>query len=116
MFTSLNEMAEREELGRFLVGLAGEGIAKCRSKHYKSVSRFINCHKCTRAIISQAVGSFHWEPTKFRDWIKAIENYALLAGEMTTNQKVFLTRPVGVLLVITFIGIWPRTQKIVGNN
>ena len=35
---------------------------------------------------------------------------------MTANQKGLLTRPAGVLLVITFKGIWLSTQKIVGNK
>ena len=31
---------------------------------------------------------------------------------MTTNQKGMLNRPAGVLLVVTFKGIWLNTQKI----
>ena len=62
---------------------------------------FIDCHNCTRGIPSS---SFDGEPTKFRDWIKSIEKYVLW-GEMTTNQKGLLTRPAGVLLVITFKGM-----------
>ena len=30
--------------------------------------------------VSQIVGSLDGEPTKFRDWIKSIEKYVLLAG------------------------------------
>ena len=33
------------------------------------------------------VGSFDGESTKFRDWIKLVEKYVLLAGKITTNPK-----------------------------
>ena len=62
------------------------------------------------------MGSFDGEPTKFRDWIKSIEKYVLLAGDLTTNQKGLLTRPAGVPSVIIFKGIWLIMQKIVSNN
>ena len=61
-------------------------------------------------------GIFDGEPTKFRNWIKSIEKIVLLAGGDVTNQKVLLTRPVGVPLVITFKSIWLSTKKIVVNN
>ena len=48
--------------------------------------------------VSQVVGLFDRKPNKFRDWIKSIKKYVLLAGKMQTNQKKF-TRPAGVLFI-----------------
>ena len=38
--------------------------------------------------VSQVVVSFDGEPTKFRDWIKSIENYMLLAGGNNQSKKL----------------------------
>ena len=113
------KMAEWEKLGRFLAGLAG-GITNNVTRGMQNVS-FTNQIAGLLTVISaqgisQVVGSFNGEPTKYRDLIKSIEKYVLLAGGMTTNQKGLLTRPVGVMLVITFKGIWLSIQKIVGGN
>ena len=114
-------MAEWEEFSRFLVGLAGkitnnvtrglQNIGKSFTNQLTGSSTIINSQG-----VSQVMGSFVGEPTKFRDWIKLMEKYVLLALRMTINQKGLLTRPAGLLLVITFKHIWMTTQKIAMNN
>ena len=114
------KMAKSEELCRFLVGLAGE-ITDNVTRGLQNVGQsFTNQLTGLSAVISaqgvsQVVGSFDGEPTKYRDWNKSIETYVLLAGGMTTNQRGLLTRPAGVLLVITYKGIWLSIQKKVGT-
>ena len=115
------KIAQWEELGRFLVGLAGE-ITNNATRGLQNVyQHFTNQLAGLSTVIStqgeyQVVGSFDWEHTKFRDLIKSIEKYVLSLGRMTTNQKGLLTRPAAMLLVITFKGIWLSIQKIVGNT
>ena len=68
-------MAEQEDLGRFLVGLAGE-ITNNVMMGLQNVSQnFTNQLSCLLTIISaqgisQVVGSFDGEPTEFGGWIK----------------------------------------------
>ena len=78
-------MAEWEELGRFIVRLAGE-ITNNVTRGLQNVGQsFTNQLAGLSTVISaqgvsQVVGSFDGEPTKYRDWIKSIEKYVLLAG------------------------------------
>ena len=110
-------MDEWEELGRFLVGLAG-GITNNVIRGLQNVSQsFTNQLTGLLTVISvqgvsQGVGSFDWEPTKYRSWIKSFEKYVFLA-DVDDNQS---KRPAGLLLVMTFRGIGLSIQKIVGNN
>ena len=67
-----------------------KGVGKCSSRFYKSVNRFINCHKC--AGVFQVVGAYNGEPTQFRDCIKSIEKYMLLAGGWQSKGLAYQTR------------------------
>ena len=121
MLTSLNEMTEWQELGRFLVGLAGE-ITNNETWGLQNICKgFANQLAGLLTDISaqgvyQVVGSFEGEPTKVRDWIKSIEKYMMFAGRVIANQKGLHTRPAGVPLVITFKDIWLSTQKYAEVN
>ena len=60
------------------------GATKCKSKFYNSA--------CLLAVksaqgISQVVGSFDGEPTKFRNWIKSTQKYVSLAGGHDNQSK-----------------------------
>ena len=90
-------MAEWEELGRFLMGLPGEitnNVTRGLQNVGPSFANQLVGLLTVRSMqgVSQVAGSFYGEPTKYRDWIKSIEKYVLLAGQMTTNQKGLLTR------------------------
>ena len=78
-------MAQWEELGRLLVGLTAEITNNIKRGLQNVGPSFINQLAGLSTVISaqgvsQVVGSFDGEPTKFRDWIKSIEKYVLLAG------------------------------------
>ena len=79
-------MAEQEELGRFLVGLSGK-ITNNVTRGLQNLLTLI-----TAQGIYQVMGSCDGEPTKFRDWIRSIEKYMLLAGGDDNNQKGLFTR------------------------
>ena len=92
-------MAQQEELGRFLVGLANEisvnvnagfsmRLGKAFSTQLANLSIVISAHG-----VSQIVGAFEREPSNFRDWIKAIEKYTLLAGgdDIQTKRLAYQT-------------------------
>ena len=66
--------------------------------------------------VSQVVGSFDGKLAKFRDKIKRIEKYVLLAGNDDNQSKKLVYQTSRVLLVITFKGVWLSTQKIAWNN
>ena len=78
-------MAQQEELGRFLVGFATEisvnvtagfhEVGKSFSTQLANLSTIISPQG-----VSQIVGAFEGEPSSFRDWIKSIGKYILLAG------------------------------------
>ena len=87
-------MATNEEFGRFLVDLAGgvsneikkgmEDVGKDFSTQLANLSTIISAQG-----VSQIVGVFDGEPTKFRDWIKSIENYVLLSsGDDTLTKRL----------------------------
>ena len=84
-------MAEWEEHGRFLVGLAGE-ITNNEIRELQNVGQsFTNQIAGLLTVISaqgvsQVMGLLGWEPLKYRDWIKSIEKFVLLAVE-DDNQK-----------------------------
>ena len=89
-------MAEQEELGRFLVGLASK-IPNIITRGLQNVC-FTNqlpglLTVITAQGVSQVVDSFHGEPT-----------------------KVTYKYPAGSLLVITFQVIWLNTQKIAWDS
>ena len=77
-------MAEWEELGTFLVVLAGE-ITNNVTRRLQNVGQsFTNQLAGLLTVISaqgvsQVVGSFDGKPSKFRDCIKSIERCVLLA-------------------------------------
>ena len=78
-------MAQQEELGRFLVGLVTE-ITNNVTGGYEEVgqnfcSQLSKLSSVTSAQgVSQIVGVFERDPTKFRDWIKSVEKYILWLG------------------------------------
>ena len=86
-------MSQQEELGRFLVVLANEisvnatagfyEVGKSFSTQLANLSTAISAHR-----MLQIVGAFEGEPSNFRDWIKSIEKYILLAGgdDIQTNR------------------------------
>ena len=81
-----------EEFGRFLVSLAGEvsnqvktGI-KDASQGFSDQLTKLSTVMSTQGV-SQVVGVFEGEPDKFRDWIKSIEKYILLAGGDENQSK-----------------------------
>ena len=87
-------MATNEEFGRFLVDLAGgvsneikkgmEDVGKDFSTQLANLSTIISAQG-----VSQIVGVFDGEPTKFRDWIKSIEKYVLLtSGDDTLTKRL----------------------------
>ena len=68
-------MAEWEKCGRFLVGLADEItnniIRRLQNVGPSFTNQVAGLLTVTRSQgVSQVVGSFDGEPTKFRDWIK----------------------------------------------
>ena len=87
-------MATNKEFGRFLVDLAGgvsneikkgmEDVGKDFSTQLANLSTIISAQG-----VSQIVGVFDGEPTKFRDWIKSIEKYVLLSsGDDTLTKRL----------------------------
>ena len=91
-------MAQQEELGRFLVGLANEitvnvtgglhEVGKSFSTQLANLSIVISAQG-----MSQIVVAFEGESSKFRDWIKSIEKYILLAGgdDIQTKRLAYQT-------------------------
>ena len=85
-------MAQQEELGRFLVGLTTEitniitgglqEVGQNFSSQLSQVSTVISAQG-----MSQIVGVFVGDPTKFRDWIKSTEKHILLAGQDDDQTK-----------------------------
>ena len=85
-------MAEWEELGRFLVGLpdtitdnvtrALQNVCQSFSDELAGLSTVISGQG-----VSQIVGSFDGEPTKYKDWIELIEMYMLLADGDDNQPK-----------------------------
>ena len=78
-------MGQQEELGRFLVDLATEitnnvtgGLQEVGQNFSSQLSKLSTVIGARG--VSQVVGVFERDPTKFRDWIKSIEKYILLAG------------------------------------
>ena len=77
-------MAEQEELGRFSVGLASE-IMNNVTSGLQNVGQILTSQLAGLSVVIsaqgvfQVVGSYDGEPTKYRDWIKSIEKYMLLA-------------------------------------
>ena len=72
------KMAEQEEFGRLLVGLAGKVTNNVTSTFQSVGQSFKNQFAGLLTVISaqgvsQVVGSFDGEPTKFRDLIKSFE-------------------------------------------
>ena len=121
MFTSLNEMADWEELVRFIVGLAGE-ITNNAKRGLQNVGQsYTNQLEGLLTVISaqglsQIVDSFDGKPTKFRDWIKSVEKYVLLAAGDDNQSKRLAYQMIRGVVMITVKGIWLSIQKIVGNN
>ena len=85
-------MAVSEEFGRFLVDLAG-GVSNEIKKGMEDVGKDFSTQLAILSTIisaqgvSQIVGVFDWDPTKFRDWIKSIEKYVLLSSGDDTLTK-----------------------------
>ena len=85
-------MNEREERGRFLVGLAGE-ITNNVKRGLQSVGKSFTNHIAASLTVisaqgvSHVVGLFDREPTKSWDLIKPIEKYVLLPGEDDNQSK-----------------------------
>ena len=85
-------MAQQEELCRFLMGSANEisvnvtegfhEVGKSFSTQLANLPTVINAQG-----VSQIVGTFEGEPSNFRDWIKSIEKYILLAGGHDIQTK-----------------------------
>ena len=85
-------MAQQEELGKILVGLATEitnnitgglqEVGQNFSSQLSQLSTVIGAQG-----VSQIVGVFEGDPTKFRDWIKSIEKNILLAGGYDDQTK-----------------------------
>ena len=83
-------------LGWFLVGLAGQisnQLKRCMpdvglgfTRHLGNLSTVMSTQG-----VSQVVGVLEGDSSKFRDWIKSIEKYVLLAGGMLIKQKVGLS-------------------------
>ena len=86
-------MAGQEELDRFIVGLASEitnnvtrGLQNIGQSSTDQLAGLLTV--ITTQGVSQVVGSFYGEPTKFRDWIKSFKKYVLLlAGGDNTQSK-----------------------------
>ena len=71
-------MAQQEELGRFLVGLATDitnnvtgGLQEVGQNFSSQLSKLSTVISAQG--VSQRVGVFEGDPTKVRDWIKSIE-------------------------------------------
>ena len=85
-------MAVNEEFGRFLVDLAG-GVSNESKKGMEDVGKDFSTQLANLSTIisaqgvSQIVGVFYWDPTKFRDWIKSTEKYVLLSSGDDTLTK-----------------------------
>ena len=85
-------MAQQEELGRFLVGLANE-ISVNVTAGFQEVEKSVSTQLANLSTVisaqgvSQIVGTFEGEPSNFRDWIKSIEKYILLAGGTDIQTK-----------------------------
>ena len=85
-------MAELEEIGRFVVGLAGEITNNVIRGLWNASQNFTNQLTGLLTAIStqgasQVLGSFDGELTRFRDWIKSFERYMLLAGGDENQSK-----------------------------
>ena len=86
-------MAEWEELGRFLVGLAS-GITNNVTTELQNVGQsFTNQFVGLSTVISvqgvsQVVGSFDGEPTIVNDWITSIQKYMFLAGGDNQSKRL----------------------------
>ena len=66
--------------------------------------------------VSQVVGYFDGEPTKFRDWIKSIEKYVLLAGGDVTQSKRLAYQTTGGAVSDYIQRYMAKYPEIVGNN
>ena len=85
-------MAQQEEPGRLLVVFATEITNNVTEELQKVGQNFSSESSKLSTIISaqgvsQIVGVFEGDPTKFRDWIKAIEKYILWQVGMMIKQK-----------------------------
>ena len=75
-------MAERGELGGFLVGLTGE-ITENVTRGLQNVSKSFTDELAglltvtSAQGVSQVVGSFDGRPTKYKEWIKLIQKYII---------------------------------------
>ena len=85
-------MAQQEELGRVLVGLATEitnnvtgGLQEVGQNFSSQLSKLSTVISAQG--VSQIVCVFQGGPTKFRDWIKSIEKCILLAGGDDNQTK-----------------------------
>ena len=86
-------MAVNEDVGRFLVGLAGE-ISSYFSQGIQNASQGFSAQltNLSTAIsaqgVSQVVGLFDGDSSKYQDWIKSLEKYTLLSGGDGAKTKL----------------------------
>ena len=89
-------MVEQEELGRFLVALAGEyannvtrGLKNIDQSFANQLAGLLTVIKAQG--VSQVVGSFDGEPNKYRECIKSIGKYvSLVEGDDNKSKKACL--------------------------
>ena len=86
-------MAINEDVGRFLVDLAGEISSKFSQGIQNASQRFsaqlTNLSTAVSAQgVSQVVGLFDGDSSKYQDWIKSLEKYTLLSGGNGAKTKL----------------------------
>ena len=86
-------MAQQEEIGTFLVGLATEitnNVTGVCTRGWQNFSSQLS--KLSTVIsaqdVSQIVGVFEGDPTKFRDWIKSTEKYILVSWDDDQTKRL----------------------------
>ena len=99
-------MAAIEDFGSFWVRLAGEissEIKRSMQDVGQGFTKYLANLSTVMSIegVSQVVGVFEGDPSKFRGWITSIEKYVLHVGTQII-LKSWLMKQVGMLLVIIY--------------
>ena len=86
-------MAINEDVGRILVGLAGE-LSSNLSQDIQNASQGFSAQLTNLSTalsawgVSQVVGLFDGDSSKYQDWIKSLEKYTLLSGGDGAKTKL----------------------------